>query len=115
MCEVKKHITDEELNSYRFLSGEEPSEELLEAIMCEVAAEAKERNERATEQYFNQMKRNIIKSNNIGLRDLRLFNMNNNLRKPELIIIAGPNGSGKTSVTQKFLHHEWCINKAVQI
>ena len=29
------------------------------------------------------------------------------LHKPELIIIAGPNGSGKTSVTQKFLHHEW--------
>ncbi|MDE6019123.1 MAG: zeta toxin family protein [Muribaculaceae bacterium] len=27
--------------------------------------------------------------------------------KPDLIIIAGPNGSGKTSVTQKFLHHEW--------
>lgn len=30
-----------------------------------------------------------------------------NEKKPELIIIAGPNGSGKTSVTQKFLHHEW--------
>lgn len=27
--------------------------------------------------------------------------------RPELIIIAGPNGSGKTSVTHKFLHHEW--------
>ena len=27
--------------------------------------------------------------------------------KPERIIIAGPNGSGKTSITQKFLHHEW--------
>ena len=27
--------------------------------------------------------------------------------KPELIIIAGPNGSGKTSITQKFLHHKW--------
>ncbi|MDE6267179.1 MAG: zeta toxin family protein [Muribaculaceae bacterium] len=27
--------------------------------------------------------------------------------KPELNIIAGPNGSGKTSITQKFLHHEW--------
>ena len=30
-------------------------------------------------------------------------------RKPELIIIAGPNGSGKTSVTKKFLHHEWAL------
>ena len=29
------------------------------------------------------------------------------MHRPELIIIAGPNGSGKTSVTQKFLHHEW--------
>lgn len=29
------------------------------------------------------------------------------VRKPELIIIAGPNGSGKTSVTKRFLHHEW--------
>ncbi|MDE6194025.1 MAG: zeta toxin family protein [Muribaculaceae bacterium] len=28
-------------------------------------------------------------------------------RKPELIVIAGPNGSGKTTVTQQFLHHEW--------
>ena len=27
--------------------------------------------------------------------------------KSELIIIAGPNGSGKTSVTKRFLHHEW--------
>lgn len=33
--------------------------------------------------------------------------MNKAEKKPELIVIAGPNGSGKTSVTQKFLHHEW--------
>lgn len=33
--------------------------------------------------------------------------MDYNNHKPELIIIAGPNGSGKTSITQRFLHHEW--------
>lgn len=33
--------------------------------------------------------------------------MLNDMHRPELIIIAGPNGSGKTSVTQRFLHHEW--------
>lgn len=33
--------------------------------------------------------------------------MDNSLKRPELIIIAGPNGSGKTTITQKFLHHEW--------
>ena len=29
------------------------------------------------------------------------------VHNPELIIIAGPNGSGKTSVTKRFLHHGW--------
>ena len=33
--------------------------------------------------------------------------MSKDTLKPELIIIAGPNGSGKTSVTKRFLHHEW--------
>lgn len=33
--------------------------------------------------------------------------MNTLLHKPVLIVIAGPNGSGKTSVTSKILHHEW--------
>jgi predicted ABC-type ATPase len=28
-------------------------------------------------------------------------------KKPILIIIAGPNGSGKTSVTQQILEHQW--------
>jgi predicted ABC-type ATPase len=33
--------------------------------------------------------------------------MNTTTHRPLLIVIAGPNGSGKTSVTSKLLKHEW--------
>lgn len=33
--------------------------------------------------------------------------MTTDVHRPVLIVIAGPNGSGKTSVTTKILQHEW--------
>ncbi|MDE6436575.1 MAG: hypothetical protein K2K69_03595, partial [Muribaculaceae bacterium] len=41
----------------RFTSGQEPSDEMLSQVMKEVARDAKERQERATEAYFAQMRR----------------------------------------------------------
>ena len=36
--------------------------------------------------------------------------MVNTVHKPVLIVIAGPNGSGKTTITTQILHHEWMEN-----
>lgn len=47
------------MNSYRFVSGEEPSDEMLEQIMMEAAMEANQRKRRTDEEYFSQMMRNI--------------------------------------------------------
>ena len=52
-------MSEKEMNSYRFVSGQEPSDEMLSQLMNEVAAEAVSRKQKADEAYFTQMKRNI--------------------------------------------------------
>ena len=47
------------MNSYRFLSGQEPSDEMLNQIMIEVAEDAMARRKKADEAYFSQMERNV--------------------------------------------------------
>ena len=44
------------MNSYRFTSGQEPSDERLAQLMKEVAHDAKERQEQATAAYFSEMR-----------------------------------------------------------
>jgi predicted ABC-type ATPase len=36
------------------------------------------------------------------------------VKKPVLIVIAGPNGSGKTSITSKILKHEWVAARVLK-
>ncbi len=51
----------QDINSYRFGSGEEPTDEMLEQIMKEVAQDARESYERASKNLFEQMRKNIAK------------------------------------------------------
>lgn len=51
-------MSEKEMNSYRFTSGQEPSEEMLAQLMKEVAHDAKERQAQATATYFSEMRKN---------------------------------------------------------
>ena len=45
-------MSEKELNSYRFTSGEEPSDEMLDIIMKEVAQEASNKRKKAQEKLY---------------------------------------------------------------
>lgn len=45
------------MNSYRFGSGKEPSDEMLAQIMHEVSVDAKKRHEEATKKFFEELRR----------------------------------------------------------
>ena len=47
------------MNSYRFGTGQEPTDEMLEQVMKEVAQDARESSKRAADANFEQMRRNI--------------------------------------------------------
>lgn len=48
-------MSEQELNSYLFTSGAEPTDEMLSTIMNEVAQEAKEKKEKT----YRQLRENI--------------------------------------------------------
>lgn len=52
-------MSEKEMRSYRFTSGQEPSDEMLAQIMREVAAEAAESNRKALDAHLEQMRKNI--------------------------------------------------------
>ena len=52
-------MSEKEMKSYRFGMGQEPTDEMLEQIMKEVAQEARESSKKAADAHFEQMRRNI--------------------------------------------------------
>ena len=52
-------MSEAEMNSYRFNSGKEPTDEMLAQIMREVAEEAKKSNEEAVNNRLEAMRRKM--------------------------------------------------------
>ena len=52
-------MSEKEMNAYRFGTGQEPTDEMLEQVMKEDAQEARESSKKATEAHFEQMRKNI--------------------------------------------------------
>ena len=52
-------MSEEEMNSYRFGRGEEPTDEMLAQIMHEAAVDAKKSNEEAAIRHFEDMRREM--------------------------------------------------------
>lgn len=52
-------MSEAEINSYRFNSGKEPTDEMLAQIMREVADDAKASNDEARKRYFNELQKGI--------------------------------------------------------
>ena len=52
-------MSELEMKSYRFGRGQEPTDEMLEQVMKEVAQEARESSKKAADAHFEQMRRNI--------------------------------------------------------
>ena len=49
-------MSESEMNSYRFNSGQDPTDEMLSQIMREVAEDAKRTNEEASKKYFDKLR-----------------------------------------------------------
>lgn len=50
-------MSEAEMNAYRFGTGEDPSDEMLAQIMHEAAIEAKQRHEKASKRYFDELRK----------------------------------------------------------
>lgn len=100
-------MSEYQINSYRLTSMEEPGDERMAQIMREVAEDARESTRRAAERVAAGIEAATQAAQEKWIDAINRIENDASEHKPALNVIAGPNGSGKTSVTSKILHHEW--------
>ena len=53
-------MSEQEMRLYKFGTGQEPTDEMLEQVMKEVAQEARESSKKVANALFEQMRKNIL-------------------------------------------------------
>lgn len=65
-------MSEKEMNSYRLNSLEEPTDEMLAALMKEVAEEAKQKSEEAHKKFFQEIRDSIRKQRVIWSKEYNI-------------------------------------------
>lgn len=84
----------------------EPSDEELDMIMSDATAGVAQRAKEAGNRLQERLDKTILE-NESDLGKLETNASDSLITKPALIVIAGPNGSGKTTITKSILSHHW--------
>ncbi len=91
--------TKDAFNSFRLNGAKEMPMELFQMALDECAEEATETNEEVLENFFVNIETTHIMSMDVERQELE--------NRPTLLIMAGPNGSGKTTIMTHLAKHGW--------
>jgi len=89
----------EKLNNFRLNGSKDMPMDLFHMALEECAEEARQTNEGVLEDFFVNIETTHIMSMDVERKELE--------NRPTLLIMAGPNGSGKTTIMTHLAKHGW--------
>lgn len=96
---MKQDDKTKELNDFRLNGAQEMPMDLFNRALDECAEEARVTNEGVLEDFFVNIETTHIMSMNVVPKEIE--------NRPTLLIMAGPNGSGKTTIMTHLAKHGW--------
>ena len=96
---MNKDPKHEAMDSFRLNGAKDVPMDLFQMTLEECAEEAKKTNDEVLENFFVNIETTHIMSMDVERKELE--------NRPTLLIMAGPNGSGKTTIMTHMAKHGW--------